>query len=367
MSRQSEHSREWSLYCSYDSRLSLKTEPTPQEDELYGSDTLSTDVQHDDMTSSRESSLTSDSLYAPPSPRTLRCVAQNRAVSQYTSLRDVPPLSLDGAGDAAAHRGTSTFNKAPSALLPSALSNPCYNKYEISTAPTHPLSDSIPKGSLRMMNRDPPPRIVSSYTPMDGNSRVRLKEKPTRAKIDFTDPFAEKKQEQPMVNLRATLDEKQRVNAKLDDVTQQFQNNFEEFSEAKKHDRCNLLLTQPLIVNGQSASNHHRSVLEAPPPGRVLAGSLHLPNCYTCMYNETARHLHDIEEETRHKGLLEKQAEEHLLQRRKREQENLRHQTPSTWYWPGIPIVARTPTTTWIEDVHDVRPHLPTSVSAQVP
>lgn len=115
MSRQPEHSQEWSLYCSYDFRLPLKTELTPQEDELYDSDALSTDVLNDDMSSSRESSSTSDSLYAIPPPRIMRTIARNRQNSEHFSIRDVPPLSLDGTSDSAAHHRTSATNKAPSA------------------------------------------------------------------------------------------------------------------------------------------------------------------------------------------------------------------------------------------------------------
>jgi len=360
MSRQPEHSPEWSLYCSYDSRLSPKTVFTPQEDELYDSDTLSTDVQNGDMSSSRESSSTADSLYAMPSPRTLRYIAQNpQKKSEYTSLHDVPLLSLDGASDPAAHRGTPLSSKAPSTILPPALSNPCYNKYESSFAPAESLSGTIPKGPLRVVNGDPTLLIASSSAVTDGTSRIRLKEKSTRGTIEFTNPFVEKKQEYPMASLQATPTEKRRVNAELDDMTQQLQNAFKEFHETEKLGIQ--LSSQSPIANGQSSSTGYRSVFGAPPPGKVLAGSLRLPNCYTCMYNGAARHLHNIEEEKRHKETLERRAEEELLQRRRQEQERLRaqeelrRQTQSMWYGTRAPVIARTPTTTWIEDAHNVR------------
>lgn len=371
MSRQSEHSREWSSYCSYNFHLPPKTEPLSQQAELYDSDTLSTDVLHNDMSAGRESSSTSDSLYAPPSPRTLRCVAHNRSTSQYISLCDVPPLRLDGSSDAAVHCETSTSNRAPSTVFPPTQSYPYYSSRGTPAAPALLPSDPIPKGSLRVLNRDPPPLIVSSSTPLDGNSWIRLKVKPTRATIGSTNLFTEEMQKRPIANLQAHLNEKRRVNAELDDVTQQLQRAFKDFSEAQERDGSKQLAS-PLIINGQSASAQCRSVFDAPPPGKVLAGAIRLPNCYSCMCNETARHLHDIEDENRYKENLERQAEEQLLQRRKREkerlraQEELRRQTQSTWSGPGSPIIARTPTMTWIEDVRDTCPgsSIPLSVIA---
>ncbi|KAF3050465.1 hypothetical protein E8E11_010643 [Didymella keratinophila] len=334
MSRQPEHSSEWSLYFSYDSCLPPKTVSTPQEDELYDSDTLSTDVQNGDMSSSRESSSTADSLYAMPSPRTRRYIAQNSQIkSEYTSLRDVPPLSLDGASDPAAHRGTSMSSKTPSTALPPALYRPCYNKYEGSFVPAESLSD--------------------------GTSKIRLKEKSTRGTIGFTNPCVEKKQEHPMASLEATLTEKRGVNAELDDMTQQLQNVFKEFHKAEKLGKQ--LSSQSPIADGQSTCTGYRSVFDAPPSRKVLAGSLRLPNCYTYMYNGAARHLHDIEEEKRHKETLERRAEDEILQRRKQEQERLRAQeelrcqTQSMGYGTRTPVIARTPTTTWIEDAHDAQ------------
>ena len=79
------------------------------------------------------------------------------------------------------------------------------------------------------------------------------------------------------------------------------------------------------------------------------------------MYNGAARHLHDIKDEKRHKEHLERRAEEELLQNRKQEQgrlrakEEYRRQTQSMRYGTRTPVIARTPTTTWIEDAHDVR------------
>lgn len=364
-SRLSEHTRECDLYLPLPPTMS-------QRDELYNIDTLLKDVQHGDMSSSGESSCdypsTTDSLYAPPSSQTLHCVAQKRRKSQYASLRDIPPLSLDGAGGPTADPGASTSFKTPSCTVSSAHFDPCYSRYEVSEASTQSLSECLPRDSHWVLNRDPPPLIMSS--PMDGKPRIRLQQKPTRANIYFTDPSAQKKQRQPMTNLQAQLDEKRLVNTVLNDAAQQVKVALEDSSNAQKRNGSTPPSLQPLVVSGQSAFTQYRSDLEAPPPGKKLAGSIRLPNCYTCMCNETARHLHDIKEENRHGETLERQAEEQLQQRRKqdrqrlRTQEELRRQTQSTWYRPGSPVVRRTPTTTWIEDVRNVCSIPSTTVSS---
>ncbi|KAL1651835.1 hypothetical protein SLS61_005206 [Didymella pomorum] len=300
---------------SYDFRLPLKTELTPQEDELYDSDALPTDVLNGDMSSSRESSSTSDSLYAIPPPRIMRTIARNRQNSEHFSIRDVPPLSLDGTSDSAAHHRTCP---------------------------------------LRVVNEDLTPFITSSSTVTDWTSRIRLKEKSARVTINFTNPFAEQKQERPMASLQAAVNEKRKVNAELDDMTQQLQNAFKEFHKAEK--LGTQLCSQSPIAKGQPTPTEYHSIFAAPPPGKILAGSLRLPDCYTCI-----RHLHEIMDEKRHEEHLERRAEEELLQKRKQEQEHLRaqkeyrRQTRSMRYWTSTPVIARTPTTTWIEDAQDVR------------
>lgn len=139
------------------------------------------------------------------------------------------------------------------------------------------------------MNGDPQPLIISSSAPVEGNSRVRLKKKPIRKKIGFTDPFTNQKLNQLSVGLQIQLDEKQALNTELDDVTQQLKDAFKSFSEAQSHDEGRQPSSQPLSVRGQPESTQYRSVFENSPPGKVLAGEIRLPNCYTCMYNANER------------------------------------------------------------------------------
>lgn len=212
----------------------------------------------------------------------------------------------------------------------------------------------MPRCPLRVVNEDLTPFITSSSTVTDWTSRIRLKQKSARVTINFTNPFAEQKQERPMASLQAAVNEKRKVNAELDDMTQQLQNAFKEFHKAEK--LGTQLCSQSPIAKGQPTPTEYHSIFAAPPPGKILAGSLRLPDCYTCI-----RHLHEIMDEKRHEEHLERRAEEELLQKRKQEQEHLRaqkeyrRQTRSMRYWTSTPVIARTPTTTWIEDAQDVR------------
>ncbi|KAF3037776.1 hypothetical protein E8E12_002932 [Didymella heteroderae] len=370
------------------------------QDEFYNSDTLSMAIQQDDMSSSHASSSNPDSLYAPPSPRTLHCVAQKDLVSHYTSLRNVLPLSLNGASDPAAQGETPKSTNALQTFLPLPHSDPSYDMYQATVEPTKSSPEPLSSGSFRVVSRDPPPVTISSCTPIDGNSRIRLKEKSTRAKIDLTDPFAEEKYEQPVVSLQARLSEKRKHNSDLRDISRKLGTAFTAkkshnsegpapvaskiwcyehytndtcFGEAKRREGSKYVSSQPPIVNGQSTRAQLRPFTDFPPSGKVLAGTLRLPNCYTCTYNENARHVHDIEEENRYRQILKSRAEEQRKEQGKNrlrvQEERWRRQTQTEWCWSGpaakSSVVMSSPTATWIEDVSDMRSNPSTSARSK--
>ncbi|KAF1930110.1 uncharacterized protein M421DRAFT_3865 [Didymella exigua CBS 183.55] len=331
------------------------------------------------MASRPASSSSSDSLYAPPSPPNLRRVAQVAPVSHYTSLHDVPPLSLNGAIDPTAHRGMPTSTKISPTIVRPPPSSHCYQR---PAGLTCPLPEPVHRDILRVVNRYPPPLSASSSTLIDGHSRIHLKGKPTRGKIDFTDPFAEKKYEQPKTDFQAPMSEKRKLNADLCDVARRLETAFGaekcqqnrgltptvETSWCNKHynyDTC--IATAEKRDGFKCLSPLTPAVSDFPPPGRVWAGTIRLPNCHSCKNNWSIRHLHGIEEERVHQESRKRQAEEQKKeqerQRLRAEEERLRRETQTTRFWPDrsavkSPLIVRSPTTTWVEDVRAVRPDL---------
>jgi hypothetical protein len=392
-----ERPRKRSLYCSSDFGRSQETQRTSQPDELHNSDTLSTEVQRDDMSPRPAPSPSADSLYTLPSPRTIHRVAQFGPVSHDTSLCDVPPLSLNDANDLEAHRRMRTSANTQQTILPPP-PHPSSHRYHTNQRPAVPTPspDPLPRGSLRVANRDLSPLIVSSSTQTAGHSSTRLKETSTRAKVDFTDPFAGK-YEQPKVGLQAQSSEKRKINADLHGVTQKLETGFKAIqgqnkqgsllttynswcivhclydtclSEAQKREGSKYLSSQPSIVNGQSAPAKPPVFSDIPPPGRVWAETIRLPDCYSCTNNWGTRHLHDIEDEHYHQETLKipaiyqaaKQKAEEELQRRSRRQKQSR-----SW-WPGsagrAPVMVRSLMTNPMEDIQTARREPPMPVSA---
>lgn len=384
MSRKwSEHHKEWSLYCSYDSSRLQATERTSPQEKFPNSDTLSTDTQRDDMSSRPASSSSSDSLYAPPSPPTLRRIAQTAPSTQYTSLRDVPPLSLDrrrGAVDHTAHRGIPISPKTP----PTVLSPPESYCYQHPAGLTHPLPDPVnpvPRGPLRVVNRDPPPLGDSSSTPIDGHSRIRLKARSARSKMDFTDPFAEKKDEPKdgLAKIQAALSERRKVDADLQNVTDKLETAFKEgksqnsggVAPSVRQSWCDRYSAVQTAYPSKQL-NYGSPSFNPPPEGMVWAGLIRLPDCHICQKGWDLGHLHSVEEELPQQDLSKKQAEEKKKEQEKErlrvEEEKLKRVTEMTWHWPNkisvkSPVNVRSPTTTSIKDVSALRPEPLRSVS----
>lgn len=142
------------------------------------------------------------------------------------------------------------------------------------------------------MSRNPPPLSVPP-TAINGHSRIRVKKNPTRGRIDFTDPFAEKA-EQPNTGLHAPASETRTLLAATpgpnpapsaafyatsDEATTNHYPHAARLFEAGTHPGSFHPLPQAPPTHTHSSPPAPANV---PPPGRVCAGPLRLPACAAC-------------------------------------------------------------------------------------